>query len=107
MEGATQAVPRKGPDRRSWRYRANVAVRTFAGTIGAYAVAALFGAALARTLPMNRLDATLVATLLAFLIAPAVTVWAYLARGPWRAVAGVIGLAALLGGIAGYAGPPA
>ncbi len=55
----------------------------------------------------SRLDATVLATLLAFLIAPAVTVWAYLARGPWRAVVGVIGLAALLAGIAWYAGPPA
>lgn len=107
MHGTAQVAPRRGPDRRSWRYRANVAVRTLAGTLGAYAVAALFGAALARTLPMNRLDATVIATLLAFLIAPAVTVWAYLARGPWRAVMGVIGLAASLAGIAWYAGPPA
>lgn len=105
MRGA--AVPRMGQDRRCWRYRANVALRTLAGTIGAYAVAGLFGAALARTLPMDRLDATLIATLLAFLVAPAVTVWTYLARGPWRAVAGVLGLAALLAGIAWYAGPPA
>lgn len=105
MRGA--AVPRTGQDRRSWRYRANVALRTLAGTVGAYAVAALFGAALARTLPMDRLDATLIATLLAFLVAPAVTVWAYLAPGPWRAAVGVIGLAALLAGIAWLSGPPA
>lgn len=107
MDSAAQAAPRRGLDRRSWRYRANVAARTLSGTIGAYAVAALFGAALARTLPMNRLDATVIATLMAFLIAPAVTVWAYLARGPWRAVIGVIGLATLLAGIAWHAGPPA
>ncbi|WBY07157.1 ketohydroxyglutarate aldolase [Sphingomonas sp. 7/4-4] len=107
MHGAAQAAPRRGPDRRSWRYRGNVAARTLAGTIGAYAIAALFGAALARTLPLERLDATVVATLLAFLVAPAVTVWAYLARGPGRAVVGVIGLAALLAAIVWYAGPPA
>ena len=107
MHGAAQAAPRRGPDRRSWRYRANVAARTLAGTLGAYAVAALFGAALARTLPMERLDATVIATLLAFLVAPAVTVWAFLARGPWRAWAGVIGAVLLLGAMAWAAGPPA
>jgi hypothetical protein len=107
MDDAARAAPRTGQDRRCWRYRANIAIRTLAGTIGAYAVAALFGAALARTLPIDRLDATLVATFLAFLVAPAMTVWAYLARGPWRAVAGVIGLTALFATIAWFAGPPA
>ena len=102
-----RAAPRTAQDRRSWRYRANIAARAIAGTVGAYAVAALFGAALARTLPMERLDATIPATLLALLVAPAVTIWAFLARGPWRAGAGVIGLAALFGAIAWLAGPPA
>ena len=105
--GAAQATTRTAPDRRSWRYRANIAARTLAGTLGAYAVAALFGAALARTLPMDKLDAVIPATLLAFLVAPAVTLWAFLARGPWRACAVVIALAALFGVIAWLAGPPA
>lgn len=107
MDGAARAAPRTATDRRSWRYRANVAARVLAGTAGAYAVAALFGAALARTLPVGRLDATLLATLLALLFGPAVTVWAFLAKGPWRAWAGVIGLAVLFGAIAWLAGPPA
>lgn len=107
MDGAARAAPRTAQDRRSWGYRANVAARALAGTLGAYAVAALFGAAAARTLPIDRLGATALATLLAFLIGPAVTVWAFLARGPWRAWAGVLGLAALLGAIAWFAGPPA
>jgi len=93
-------------DRRGWRYRVNIAARTLAGTIGAYAVAALFGAAVARTLPIGRLDAVIPATLLAFLVAPAVTIWAFLARGPWLACAGVIALATLLGVIAWLAGQP-
>ena len=37
-----------------WRYRGNVALRTLAGTAGAYLVAALAAAMLARTLPMSR-----------------------------------------------------
>ena len=107
MNHATQAAPRAAQDRRSWRYRANVAARVLAGTAGAYIVAALLGAALARTLPVEKLGATLLATLLALLAAPAVTVWAFLARGPWRACAGVVALAALFGAIAWLAGPPA
>lgn len=93
--------------RQGWRYRANVAARVVAGTIGAYAVAALFAAALARLLPMPRAEAVIPATLLAFFVGPAVTIWAFLARGPWRAWAGVIALGAALAAIAWFAGAPA
>ncbi|WP_373684315.1 DUF3649 domain-containing protein [Sphingomonas sp. R-74633] len=90
--------------RQGWRYRANVGARVAAGTIGAYAVAALFAAALACVLPMPRAEATVPATLLAFLVGPAVTVWAFLARGPWRAWAGVIALGAVFAMITWLAG---
>jgi hypothetical protein len=90
-----------------WRYRANVALRTIAGTVGAYGVAALGAAALARTLPMARVEAVTFATMIAYLIAPGVTIWAFLARGPWRAVAGVVLAALALGGITWIAGQPA
>ena len=93
--------------RSGWRYRGNVAARAVTGSVGAYAVAALLAMALARTLPMPRVEAVTVATLLAFLVAPVVPVWAFLARGPWRAVAGVVVVALLLAAIAWAAGPPA
>ncbi|MDH4744118.1 DUF3649 domain-containing protein [Sphingomonas sp. CBMAI 2297] len=93
--------------RAGWRYRANVAARTAAGTVGAYAVAALFAAALARVLPMPKVEAIMPATLLAFLVGPAVTLWAFLARDPWRAWAGVILPAALFAAIGWLAGAPA
>lgn len=93
--------------RAGWRYRANVAARVGAGTIGAYAVAALFAAALARLLPMSRVEAIVPATLLAFCMGPAVTLWAFLARGPWRAWAGVILPGAIFAAIAWLAGAPA
>ncbi|WP_316251106.1 DUF3649 domain-containing protein [Sphingomonas sp. JC676] len=93
--------------RQGWRYRANVAARVVAGSVGAYGVAALFAAALARTLPMSRVEAVSLATLLAFLVAPAAAVWAFLAPGPWRAWAGMLGAALLFGAIAWFAGPPA
>jgi len=92
--------------RRGWRYRSNVAARVVTGSLGAYAVAALLAIALARTLPMARVEAVTVATLLAFLAAPAVTIWAFLARGPWRAVAGVVVVALPLAAIAWMAGSP-
>ncbi len=100
MAGAAQ-------QRQGWRYRANVAARVVAGTIGAYAVAALFAAALARLLPMPRVEAIMPATLLAFLVGPAVTVWAFLARSPWRAWAGVVLLGGLFAAIAWWMGAPA
>ncbi|AQR75480.1 ketohydroxyglutarate aldolase [Sphingomonas sp. LM7] len=93
--------------RQGWRYGANVAARVVLGTAGAYVVAALFAAALARTLPMPRVEAVTLATLLAFLIAPGVTIWAFLAAGPWRAAAGIVAVALLLTGIAWLAGQPA
>jgi hypothetical protein len=91
---------------RGWRYRGNVAARVVTGSVGAYAVAALLATVLARTLPMARVEAVTVATLLAFLVAPAVTVWAFLARGPWTAIAGVVAGALLLAAIAWLAGSP-
>jgi len=93
--------------RRGWGYRVNVAIRALAGSLGAYLVAACFAAAAARTLPMNRLDAIVPATMLAFLVAPLATVWAFLAPGPWRALGGILAAAALLAVIAWAAGMPA
>lgn len=96
-----------GAIRQGWHYRANVAARAVAGSLSAYAVAALLAAALARTLPGSRVEAVVPATLLAYLVAPVVTCWAFLARSAWRAWAGVLGAAALFGAIAWLAGPPA
>jgi hypothetical protein len=95
-----------GSERQGWRYRANVAARAVVASVGAYGVAALFAAALARTLPMSRVEAVSLATLLAFLVAPAGAVWAFLAPGPWRAWAGMLAAALLFGGVAWLAGPP-
>ncbi|SER48853.1 ketohydroxyglutarate aldolase [Sphingobium sp. YR768] len=96
---------RKG--RSGWAYRANVALRVLAGTIGAYGVAALASMALTRILPFSRVEAVTTATMIAYLVMPGVTIWAFLARGPWRALAGVALAALLLGGIAWLAGQPA
>ncbi|MDV3457533.1 ketohydroxyglutarate aldolase [Sphingomonas sp. HF-S4] len=104
-------VPRAASDsksqRQGWRYRANIAIRAVTACLGTYAVAALLAAALARTLPMPRVEAVSLSTLLAFLLAPVVPIWAFLAAGPWRALAGVVALSLLLYGVFWVAGPPA
>ncbi|KTF68256.1 ketohydroxyglutarate aldolase [Sphingomonas sp. HT-1] len=92
--------------RRGWGYRANIATRALAGSLGAYLIAACFAAAAARTLPMDRLDAAVSATMLAFFVAPVATLWAFLAPGPLRALGGTLAAAALLAGIAWAAGVP-
>ncbi len=97
----------KANPRTGWRYRTNVAARVVAGTIGAYAIAALAGAVLARTLPMPRVEAIIPATLIAFLLSPVVTIWAFLARGPWRAWAVILIVAAALYALLRATGTPA
>lgn len=97
----------KARRQQGWAYRANVGLRIVAGTVGAYLVAALTAAMLARTLPMSRIEAVTSGTMIAYLTAPAITVWAFLARGPWRALAGVALIAGLLALVAWLAGQPA
>jgi hypothetical protein len=94
-------------DRRGWRYRGNVAARVIAATFGAYGVAACLAMAVARSGAGGRIDAVIAGTLCAYLAVPAVAIWAFLARGPWRAWGGVVVLAALFGGLAWMIGPPA
>lgn len=97
----------RAAERHGWRYRANVATRAVAGTVGAYTVAACLDMAVARLFPGGRIDGVVAGMLFAFLAVPAVAIWAFLARGPLRALAGVIVAAALFGGAAWLAGPPA
>jgi hypothetical protein len=94
-------------DRRCLRYRANVAARVLAGTIGAYAVVATLGALLARALPLARPEAVMTAVLVALLLFPAVTIWAFLTRSPGRACCGVIAAATAFGVLAASLPPPA
>jgi hypothetical protein len=94
-------------ERRGWRYRGNVAARVLAGTFGAYGVASCLAMAVARLPGGGRIDGVIAGTLSAYLAVPAVAIWAFLARGPWRAWAGVFALVALCGGLAWMIGPPA
>lgn len=64
--------------------------------VGGYVVAALACIVLARTLPLARADASIIATILSFSVYAAVAVWSFAARELSRAVLGVIGAAGLL-----------
>jgi hypothetical protein len=97
----------RAAERRSWRYRGNVAARVLAGSLGAYGVASCLAMMVARLGAGGRIDAVIAGTLCAYLAVPAVAIWAFLARGPWRAWGGVVVLAALFGGLAWMIGPPA
>lgn len=94
-------------DRRGWRYRGNVAARVLAATLGAYGVAACLAMAVARLAAGGRVDGVIVGTLCAYPAVPAVAIWAVLARGPWRAWAGIVAIIASLAGLAWIVGPPA
>ena len=96
----------RAAERRGWRYRGNVAARVLAGSLGAYGVASCLAMAVARLGASGRIDGVIAGTLCAYLAVPAVAVWAFLARGPWRAWGGVVVLAALFGVLAWMIGPP-
>lgn len=96
----------RAAERRGWRYRGNVAARVLAGSLGAYGVAAMLAMAVARFAGGGRIDGVIAGTLSAYLAVPAVAIWAFLARGPWRAWGGVVVLAALFAALAWMIGPP-
>jgi hypothetical protein len=70
--------------------------RGLVALFGSYALAALWGSVLARLLPMPRLDATLIATILSFAIFAGVAVYVFAARSLTSAIAG-LGIAGIVG----------
>lgn len=76
-------------------YRLAVTVRTVAAIAGGYALAALSAVSLARILPLERADAGLLATMLAFIIFTVAVIWAYSA-GSLKRVWGGLVLAAVV-----------
>lgn len=70
--------------------------RGLAALFGSYALAALWGAVLARLLPMSRLDATLLATILSFALFAGGAVYVFAARSTAAALTG-LGMAGLVG----------
>ncbi|WP_429614981.1 ketohydroxyglutarate aldolase [Sphingobium olei] len=74
-------------------------MRILAATLGAYLLASLAATGLALLLPMGRTEAVLIATMAAFLIAPGVTIWAFLTRRPRDALGGILLAAGAMAGL--------
>ncbi|MPT46934.1 MAG: hypothetical protein E2598_00750 [Sphingobium sp.] len=87
----------KGPDIGHWKRRGDMVLRVLAAIPLGYGVGSLWAMALARILPGDRAQATIAATLIAFVICAVAAMWAFAARSGWRAVWSLL----LLGGIAG------
>ncbi len=83
-----------------WRRHGDNALRLVAALPGGYAVASLWAMALARILPGGPASATVVATLIAFVVCAVAVMWAYAARSGWRAVWTLTIAGALAGAIA-------
>lgn len=70
----------------AWRRRGDVLLRIIAAIPLGYAVASVWSMALARMLPGDRSEATIIATLIAFVLCAAFAMWAFAARSGWRAI---------------------
>ncbi len=81
------------------RYRLMIASRMLAAAVGGYALAAAWTAALSLSLAvvMPRVEAVLIATMLAWLVYVAAAGWAFYARSAWGAWGGTLLPALLLG----------
>ena len=64
--------------------------RTLAALVGGYVFTYAFTAALARLLPLDNVDAMLVASLLSFAIYTCAILWAFIARHQWSAWMGAV-----------------
>lgn len=80
-------------------YRLAVASRALAAVVGGYALTALAVTALAIFLPLSRAEASMTATLLSFVIYTCVVIWVFATRTAWRAWAGIVAPAVVLGAL--------
>ncbi|MEN4921893.1 DUF3649 domain-containing protein [Achromobacter spanius] len=81
------------------RYRMAVFSRAAAAILGSYALASAAAACLAVWLPLGRADAVTTAQMLSFVVYACGVIWVFATRNAWRAWAGILGPAALLGGL--------
>ena len=80
--------------------------RLLLASVGGYALAVALAYALARGLPASRAEATVIASLAAIFAMPAAAIWAYAMPRLWQAGTGILGLTAVLAGIAFLIGQP-
>lgn len=91
-----------GPTTALASYRLAVASRAVAAIVGGYVLTALATFALAIFLPLARAEASMTATLLSFVIYTCAVIWVFATRTAWRAWAGIVVPAVLLGALIGF-----
>ena len=79
-----------------WRRRGDMLLRAVAAVPIGYAVASLWGMALARMLPATASEASIIGQLVAIALCAGTAIWAFAARTGWRAMWTLL----LAGGIA-------
>lgn len=82
-------------------YRLSVASRVVAAILGGYVLTALATFALAIFLPLSNAEASMTATLLSFLIYSCAVIGVFATRTAWRAWAGIVVPAVVLGALIG------
>jgi len=95
------------PPSAALRQCVGLAARIASASIGGYALAVATAFAVARGLPISRVEAMTTASLLAILAMPAAAIWSFAAPGPRSATAGVFGLTTLFALAAWLLGQPA
>ncbi|HEY0596514.1 iron transporter [Sphingopyxis sp.] len=85
---------------------ARAIARLLLASAGGYAFAVAVAYVVARGLPMERAEATVVASLAAILAMPAAAIWAYGVPRLWHAAAGILGATAICAAIAWSIGQP-
>lgn len=78
------------------RYRWGVAARAVAAVGGGYLLSAVAATLLAVLLPLPRADASIISTMLSFVIYTCAVLWVFATRSAWRAWAGIFIAAAML-----------
>jgi hypothetical protein len=95
MGHESDTLAARGGSLPGWRRRGDATLRFVAAVPLGYAVASAWAMALARLLPGDRAEATLAATLIAFVICAAAAMYAYAARSGVRALASLAALGSL------------
>lgn len=85
----------------SLAYRLAVTSRIVAALFGGYLLAALTSVCFTQWLPMSRADAVITGMLVSFLAYLGAVIWCFACRSAWRAWAGIVLPAAVLGAVFG------
>ncbi|NYE24907.1 iron transporter [Pigmentiphaga litoralis] len=99
---AKRATPAKAPAPPVFRYRLQIASRAAAAIFGGYALGASTATVLAAVLPLPRVDAVLLATMLAFIVHAVAAMWAFRCSSLTRLWVGLLAPSAVCWAIAHY-----